>query len=74
MNNTVIAGYGGVYEILLIFLVVFLIYNSFLRKKALTKINNNLDNRKSASTAPKKPLEKEGEGEYVDYEIVNDKL
>lgn len=74
MNNIVIAGYGGVYEILLIVLVVFLIYNSFLRKKALTKINNNLDNPKPVSTASKKPLEKKGEGEYVDYEIINDKL
>ena len=74
MNNIVIAGYGGVYEILLIVLVVFLIYNSFLRKKALTKINDNLDNHKCISTAPKKPVEKEVEGEYVDYEIVNDKL
>ncbi len=74
MNNIVIAGYGGVYEILLIVLVVFLIYNSFLRKKALIKINNNLDNHKPVSTAPKKSVEKEVEGEYVDYEIVNDKL
>ncbi|MFT5600486.1 MAG: hypothetical protein ACI9N1_000721 [Flavobacteriales bacterium] len=72
MDNIVIAGWSGMYEILLIVLVLVLIYNGFLKKKVLTKINDNLDNHKSDSPTPEKPVKKEVEGEYVDYEIVND--
>ncbi|MCB9189424.1 MAG: hypothetical protein H6599_09125 [Flavobacteriales bacterium] len=62
-----IAGTSGLYEILLIVLVGVLIYNGLLRGKVLSKINNNLGETKKKNHAPKA-------GEYVDYEIVEDKV
>lgn len=59
------AGTSGLYEVLLIVLVVILIFNGYLRSKALSKINDNLD--RSEKTSPK-----EKKGEYVDYEIISE--
>ncbi|CAG5084560.1 hypothetical protein [Parvicella tangerina] len=60
-----IAGYSGLYEILLIILVAILIYNGLIKGRVLSKINDNLehDNRKTSASK---------EGEYVDYEIVEE--
>lgn len=63
-----LAGVSGLYEILLILLVGILIYNGLLRGKLLSKINDNLEeDKKTKETGSAKV------GEYVDYEIVEDK-
>lgn len=61
-----LAGTSGLYEILLIILVAVLIYNGLLRGKVLSKINDNLGEQKNKQNSPKT-------GEYVDYEIVEEK-
>jgi len=65
-----IAGVGGVYEILLIVLVVILIFNGLLRQKIMKKVDSNLNSQQhsnySKSTSNKK--EKIKEGEYIDFE------
>ena len=72
MDNIQIAGWSGVYEILLILLVVILIFNGLLRNKVLSKINDNLDQSKSSKNSKKPSKSKKIEGEYVDYEIVDE--
>lgn len=62
-----LAGTSGLYEVLLIILVAILIYNGLLRGKVLSKINDNLGENKKKSNSSKKM------GEYVDYEIVEEK-
>lgn len=61
------AGTSGIYEILLIILVGVLIYNGLLRGKVLSKISDNLGETKKNHHTSKV-------GEYVDYEIVEDKV
>ena len=72
MDNIQIAGWSGVYEILLILLVVILIFNGLLRNKVLSKINDNLDQSKSSKNNKKPSKSKKVEGEYVDYEVVDE--
>jgi len=66
----VLAGSGGVYEMLLIILVVILIFNGLKRQKIMNKVDSNLDtysrNRNNEPKVQKK--EKIKEGEYVDFE------
>lgn len=61
-----LAGTSGLYEFLLIILVIILIFNGLLRGKVLSKINDNLEGNKKKSNSPEK------EGEYVDFEIVEE--
>ena len=68
------AGSTSLYEILLIVLVVVLIFNGLLRNKILRNYQN------TPPTAPPQPpvqqkvtKQKSVEGEYIDYEIVEDK-
>jgi len=72
LDNIQIAGWSGVYEILLILLVVILIFNGLLRNKVLSKINDNLDQSKSSKNNKKPSKSKKVEGEYVDYEVVDE--
>ena len=72
MDNIQIAGWSGVYEILLILLVVIFIFNGLLRNKVLSKINDNLDQSKSSKNNKKPSKSKKVEGEYVDYEVVDE--
>jgi len=66
----VLAGSGGIYEILLIVLVVILIFNGLKRQKIMNKVDSNLDsysrNNNNEPTIQKK--EKIKEGEYIDFE------
>ena len=66
----VLAGSGGVYEILLIVLIVVLIFNGLKRQKIMNKVDLNLEAHskltKNKPTVQKK--EKTDEGEYVEFE------
>lgn len=62
-----LAGTSGLYEVLLIILVAVLIYNGLLRGKVLSKINDNLEGNKKKAKSSRKM------GEYVDYEIIEEK-
>lgn len=66
----VLAGSGGVYEILLIILVVILIFNGLKRQKIMNKVDSNLDthsrNQNHEPVVQKK--EKIKEGDYIDFE------
>ena len=71
----VIAGFGGVYEVLLIVLVVILIFNGLKRQKIMNKVDSNLDtysrNQNNEPVVQKK--EKIKEGEYIDFEETSEK-
>lgn len=66
----VLAGSGGIYEILLITLVVILIFNGLKRQKILNKVDSNLGtNSANRNSEPKvQKNEKIQEGEYIDFE------
>ncbi len=66
----VLAGSGGIYEILLIALVVILIFNGLKRQKILNKVDSNLrTNSGNRNSEPKvQKNEKIQEGEYIDFE------
>jgi len=72
LETHLIAGWSGAYEILLIILVVILIFNGLLKNKVLSKINHNLDSEKNKKKKSTKPKVKKLEGDYVDYEIIED--
>ncbi len=65
-----LAGSGGIYEILLIILVVILIFNGLKRQKILNKVDSNFSTghrgQQNESTTHKK--EKLKEGDYIDFE------
>lgn len=61
-----LAGTSGLYEFLLIILVVILIFNGLLRGKVLSKINDNLEGNNKRPDSPAR------KGEYVDFEIVEE--
>lgn len=65
-----LAGSGGIYEILLIILVVILIFNGLKRQKILNKVDSNFSTRhggqENESATHKK--EKLKEGDYIDFE------
>lgn len=65
-----IAGVSGLYEVLLIVLVVVLIFNGLLRSKVLSKINDNLDRSNQDSSSKDSSSRKEGE--YVDFEVISE--
>ena len=66
----VLAGSGGIYEILLIVLVVVLIFNGLKRQKIMNKVDLNLNPH--SRLAKNKPMvqkkEKIHEVEYIDFE------
>jgi hypothetical protein len=66
----VLAGSGGIYEILLIILVVILIFNGLKRQKIMNKVDSNLNashrNQHNESIIQKK--EKLKEGDYIEFE------
>jgi hypothetical protein len=68
------AGSSGIYEILLIVLVLVLIFNGLLRNKILRNYQNQPNTPQASQNQPKsKSNEKKTiEGEYIDYEIVED--
>jgi len=65
-----LAGSGGIYEILLIILVVILIFNGFKRQKILNKVDSNLyaHSRKQHNESTTHKNEKLKEGDYIDFE------
>jgi len=65
-----LAGSGGIYEILLIILVVILIFNGFKRQKILNKVDSNLyaHSRKQHNESTTHKNEKLKEGDYMDFE------
>lgn len=70
----VLAGNSGIYEILLITLVVILIFNGLKRQKIMNKVDANLSNnskrKPTSKTVPTK--EKTQSGEYVDFEEISE--
>ena len=66
----VLAGSGGLYELLLIILVIILIFNGLKRQKIMNKVDSNLNsgprNQHNESIIQKK--EKVKEGDYIDFE------
>ncbi len=65
----VLAGSGGIYEILLIILVVILIFNGLKRQKILNKVDSNLrTNLEPNSESKGSKKEKIKEGDYIDFE------
>ena len=66
----VLAGSGGVYEILLIILVTILIFNGFKRYKILNKVDSRLEthNRGQNSESINRKKENLKEGDYIDFE------
>lgn len=65
----ILAGSGGLYELLLIVLVVVLIFNGLKRQKIMNKVHDNLTENKK-STIHKKHLDENSE--YVDFEEIKD--
>lgn len=65
-----LAGSGGIYEILLIVLVVILIFNGLKRQKILNKVDSNLSarNRRQQNESTTLKKEKLKEGDYIDFE------
>ena len=65
-----LAGSGGIYEILLIILVIILIFNGFKRQKILNKVDSNLyaRSRKQHNESTTHKNEKLKEGDYIDFE------
>jgi len=65
------AGASGIYEILLIVLVLVLIFNGLLRNRIMRDHIN--DSNKPRKTTPSKKKAKKVEGgDYVDYEVIDD--
>ena len=66
----VLAGSGGIYEILLIVLVVVLIFNGLKRQKIMNKVDSNLDahSRLTKKEQMVQNKEKIDESEYVEFE------
>ena len=66
----VLAGFGGIYEILLIILVVVLIFNGVKRQKIMNKVDSSLNTQTRSKNA--EPIvqkkEKIKEGDYIDFE------
>jgi len=66
----VLAGSGGIYEILLIILVIILIFNGLKRQKIMNKVDSNLNagprNQHNESIIQQK--EKVKKGDYIDFE------
>lgn len=65
--KAVLAGTSGLYEILLIILVVVLIFNGLLRNRMM---KDEIQKNKPKSNK-KSPPKIEG-GDYVDYEVLDD--
>jgi len=65
-----LAGSGGIYEILLIILVVVLIFNGLKRQKILNKVDSNFSarNRRQHNESATQEKEKLKEGDYIDFE------
>ena len=66
----VLAGSGGVYEILLIVLIVVLIFNGLKRQKIMNKVDSNLDAHSRLTKKEQMVQNKENidESEYVEFE------
>ena len=65
------AGTGGVYEILLIVLVIILIFNGLLRQKIMKKVHDSMETGNANKV--KKPENKIDENhEYIDFEEIKD--
>ena len=66
----VLAGSGGIYEILLIVLVVVLIFNGLKRQKIMNKVDLNLvaHSRLTKKEQMVQNKEKIDESEYVEFE------
>ena len=66
----VLAGSGGIYEILLIVLVVVLIFNGLKRQKIMNKVDLNLvaHSRLNKKEQMVQNKEKIDESEYVEFE------
>jgi hypothetical protein len=66
----VLAGSGGIYEILLIILVIILIFNGLKRQKIMNKVDSNLNARarKQGSGLIIKNKEKLKEVDYINFE------
>jgi hypothetical protein len=66
----VLAGSGGIYEILLIILVIILIFNGLKRQKIMNKVDSNLNagprNQHNESIIQQK--EKVKKSDYIDFE------
>ena len=69
-----LAGYGGLYEVLLIILVVVLIFNGLKRQKIMNKVDSNLNARpRNQHNEPViKKKEKLKEGDYIDFDETPD--
>lgn len=67
-----LAGSGGIYEVLLIVLVVILIFNGLLRQKIMKKVHDDMSDEPIRKSSPQKNRTIEQNHEYVDYEEVND--
>ena len=65
-----LAGSGGIYELLLIILVVILIFNGLKRQKILNIVDSNLSarNRRQHNESKTHKKEKLKEGDYIDFE------
>jgi hypothetical protein len=65
-----LAGSGGIYEILLIILVVILIFNGLKRQKILNKVDSNFStmHRRQQNESTTHKREKLKEGDYIDFE------
>jgi hypothetical protein len=70
----VLAGSGGLYEVLLIILVVILIFNGLKRQKIMNKVDSNLNARpRNQYNEPViKKKEKLKEGDYIDFDETPD--
>jgi len=66
----VLAGSGGLYELLLIILVIILIFNGLKRQKIMNKVDSNLNARarKQGSGLIIKNKEKLKEVDYINFE------
>ena len=66
----VLAGSGGIYELLLIILVIILIFNGLKRQKIMNKVDSNLNARarKQGSGLIIKNKEKLKEVDYINFE------
>tara|TARA_B110000285_G_scaffold124139_1_gene140151 strand:+ start:50 stop:265 length:216 start_codon:yes stop_codon:yes gene_type:complete len=66
----VLAGSSGIYEVLLIILIVILIFNGLKRQKIMNKVDSNLNarprNQNNEPIIQKK--EKLKEGDYIEFE------
>ena len=69
----ILAGSGGIYEGLLIILVMILIFNGLKRQKIMNKVDANLENQLPNPTVSQNQTKNhQKEGDYVDFEEIED--